>query len=201
MIRNELDQIKRILRATAAVILMVCLTFMFTRIWKTFYNMGAVFPFYNKGHWMVAAVYVIFLILFFYIYGGLKFGYLKCSSLILSQTLATVCANALTYLEIVLLSAKFVNITPMFILTMEEILLVVLWAAFTTKIFAVIFPPRRILVLYEEYDPKLMERKMKGRNDRYKIEYSQNIKEIEEEALHALIKQYDAVLIYDVHAI
>lgn len=201
MNRNDLDQIKRILRAGAAIMLIVCLTFMFTGMWKAAYNMGAVFPFYNKGHWMVAAIYVIFLIIFFYIYGGLKFGYLKCTSLILSQALATLCANALTYLEIVLLSAKFVNIVPMLILTIEEVMVIIFWAAVTTKIFGVIFPPRRILVLYEEYDPKLMERKMKGRNDRYKIEQSQNIKEIEEEELHALIKKYDAVLIYDVHSI
>lgn len=200
MKRNDLDQIKRILRAGAAIMLIVCLTFMFTSMWKTAYNRGVVFPFYNKGHWMVAAIYVIFLIIFFYIYGGLKFGYLKCTSLILSQALATLCANALTYLEIVLLSAKFVNIVPMLILTIEEVMVIIVWAAVTTKLFAVIFPPRRILVLFEEYDPKLMERKMKGRNDRYKIEQSQNIKEIEEEELHALIKKYDAVLIYDVHS-
>ena len=201
MERDKLDQIKRVLRAGAAVVLIACLTLMFTNMWKATYNMGVVFPFYNKGHWMVAAIYVIFLILFFYIYGGLKFGYLKCTSLILSQALAMVCANALTYLEIVLLSAKFVDIIPMLVLTIEEVAMIIVWAVVTTKMFAVIFPPRRILVLYEEYDPKLMECKMKRRNDRYKIERSQNIRKIEEEDLHALIKEYDAVLIYDVHSV
>ena len=56
MERDKLDQIKRVLRAGAAVVLIACLTLMFTNMWKATYNMGVVFPFYNKGHWMVAAI-------------------------------------------------------------------------------------------------------------------------------------------------
>ena len=49
MERDKLDQIKRVLRAGAAVVLIACLTLMFTNMWKATYNMGVVFPFYNKG--------------------------------------------------------------------------------------------------------------------------------------------------------
>jgi len=201
MNRNELDQFKRMLRAAAAIILILCLSAMFLHIWKSYYNMGIVFPFYYKGHWLFTVVYVIFLIIFFYIYGGLKFGYLKCSSIILSQVLATLCANVLAYLEIVLLSARFVSVTPLVILSVGETIVIIIWAVFVTWMFGRIFPPRRILLLYQEYNPNLMERKMRGRNDRYKIEKAQNIQGISTEELHELIRKYDAVLIYDVHSL
>ena len=68
-------------------------------------------------------------------------------------------------------------------------------------IFVKTFPPRRLLVLYEEYNPSMMAYKMKRRNDRYKIEGYINIKEVDEKILHNMIRQYDAVLIYDVHSI
>ena len=201
MNRNELDQFKRMLRALAAIILMVGMAGIFLFIWKTYYNMGVVFPFYNKGHWFIMAVYVIFLIIFFYIYGGLKFGYLKCASIILSQVLATVCANVLAYLEIVLLSARFASVVPILVLTLVDMAVIIIWAIFVTVLFKKIFPPRKMLLLFEEYNPSLMECKIKRRDDRYKIEMSQNIQEISEDELHELIKKYDAVLIYDVHSL
>ena len=201
MNRNELDQFKRMLRALTAIILMAGMTVIFLVIWKTYYNIGVVFPFYNKGHWFIAAVYMIFLIIFFYIYGGLKFGYLKCSSIILSQVLATICANVLAYLEIILLSAKIVSIVPMIMLTFIDMVIIAIWAIFVTILFKKIFPPRKMLLLYEEYNPSLMEYKIKRRDDRYKIEMSQNIKELSEDELHELIRKYDAVLIYDVHSL
>lgn len=201
MNRNELDQFKRMLRALAAIVLMLGMAGIFIFIWKSYYNMGVVFPFYNKGHLFIMLVYVIFLIIFFYIYGGLKFGYLKCASIILSQVLATICANVLAYFQIVLLSAKFVSIVPMLALTLIDIVVISIWAKFVTVLFKKIFPPRKILLLYEEYNPSLMEYKMRGRDDRYKIEMSQNIHEISENELHELIRKYDAVLIYDVHSL
>lgn len=201
MNRNELDQFKRMLRAFAAMILIIIMAVLFLFIWTRYYNLGVVFPFHYKGHWLVVAIYTIFVFIFFYIYGGLKFGYLKCSSIILSQVLATICANVLAYLEIVLLSAKFVSVFPIAILTGIEVLVIAIWTNLITLLFEKIFPPRKMLLLYEEYNPRLMEHKIERRNDRYKIEVSQNIRALSEEELHDLIRKYDAVLIYDVHSI
>ena len=201
MSRGELDQFKRVLRALAALLLIIGMSVLFLFVWKEFYNLRVVFPFYYRGHWLIVAVYAIFVSIFFYIYGGLKFGYLKYSSIVLSQVLAIICANILTYLEIVLLSAKFVTPYPLILMTIIQIMLIFVWTALMSIIFVKTFPPRRLLVLYEEYNPSMMAYKMKRRNDRYKIEGYINIKEVDEKILHNMIRQYDAVLIYDVHSI
>lgn len=201
MNRGELDQFKRVLRAFAALLLIIGMALLFLFVWKEYYNLRVVFPFYYKGHWLIVVVYAIFVAIFFYIYGGLKFGYLTYSSIVLSQVLAIICANILTYLEIVLLSAKFVGIYPLIVMTAIQVVVIFIWTAFISVTFIKIFPPRRLLVLYEEYNPSLMAYKIKRRNDRYKIEGYINIKETEEEDLHEIILKYDAVLIYDVHSI
>ena len=201
MSHNDLDQFKRMLRALAALLLIVGMSLIFLYIWRSYYNLGVVFPFYYKGHWLVTVVYAIFVSIFFYIYGGLKFGYLTCSSIILSQVLAIICANVLAYLEIVLLSAQFVSVFPILLLTGMQIIIILIWTFLITYAFDKIFPPRRLLLLYEEYNPSIMEHKIKSRNDGYKIELRKNIKEISEDEIHELIKQYDSVLIYDVHSL
>ena len=201
MSHNDLDQFKRMLRALAALLLIVGMSLIFLYVWRSYYNLRVVFPFYYKGHWLVTVVYAIFVSIFFYIYGGLKFGYLTCSSIILSQVLAIICANVLAYLEIVLLSAQFVSVFPILLLTGMQIIIILIWTFLITFAFDKIFPPRKLLLLYEEYNPSIMEHKIKSRNDRYKIELRKNIKELSEDEIHELIKQYDSVLIYDVHSL
>lgn len=201
MSRNELDQFKRMLRAVAALLLIVGMAVVFLFVWKRYYNLGVVFPFYYRGHWLITVVYAIFVSIFFYIYGGLKFGYLTYSSIILSQILAIVCANTLTYLQIMLLSARFVTPYPLIMMTGLQILIICAWTFVISVVFAKIFPPRRMILLYEEYNPSLMEHKLKRRNDRYRIEESVNIKSHDEIELQEMMRQYDAVLIYDVHSI
>lgn len=197
---HNLEQYKRIIRAVAALVVIICTALIFLVIWKGYYNIRVVFPFYYKGHWMIAAVYMIFVILFMYIYGGLKFGYLKCPSIILSQVLAVICANVMAYLEIVLLAAKFVSIVPIFYMTLIDIMVIVILTNAISFIFKKLFPPREMLLLYEDYEPDSFLRKMNVRDDRYRLKDTLCIHELSEEELKKIITSYDAILIYDVHS-
>lgn len=59
----------------------------------------------GKGNQIIVVHYGIFLLVFMYIYGGMKIGYMKGSSIIYSQMMTAFCANALMYLQIILLCA------------------------------------------------------------------------------------------------
>ena len=74
---------------------------------------GLYFLSFYKGFLLMGAFYAFFFVIFSYILGGMKIGYLKSASLMLSQTLAVLATNFLIYLETVLLSARFVNVIPM----------------------------------------------------------------------------------------
>ena len=47
MSHNDLDQFKRMLRALAALLLIVGMSLIFLYIWRSYYNLGVVFPFYS----------------------------------------------------------------------------------------------------------------------------------------------------------
>ena len=145
-------------------------------------------------------IYVILLVIFFYIYGGLKFGYLKPISVILSHIISVICANILMYLQISLLAAKLVDIRPFIFLTTIDFLIIVLYSFIITKVFAKLFPPRKLFLVYEEYEPEKMLRKMRVRNDRYEIAEVRNIHQLTWEEFVVFAKKYDAVLIYDIHS-
>lgn len=197
---NQLEQYKRILRFAAAMLVIVSVALAFFFIWIRFYNLRIVFPFYYKGHWVVMVMYVILLFIFFYIYGGLKFGYLKPTSVILSQLISVVCANVLMYLEISLLSAELEAVLPFIYLTAVDFIIIVFWSFIITWAFRKLFPPRRLLIIYDEYEPAVLIRKIAGRNDRYSVGEVRSIASMSEEEFHALAKKYDAVLIYDLHS-
>ncbi len=194
-----LDQYKRLIRFAFNVLLLGCLMYFFIRIWDANYNDGIVFPFYYKGFWMMGAFYALFFVIFSYILGGMKIGYLKSSSLMLSQTLALLAANISIYLETVLLSARFVNVVPMVELTAIDIVVAFIWTFCVNRIFRKLFPARHILLLYEEYDPSSLLRKVNSRKDRYLIKKSMNV----EEGWETVTKEmhnYDAVFLCDIHS-
>ena len=56
---------------------------------------------------MMIGLYVFFLIMFVYMYGGTKFAYHKKGQLILSQALGTVIANAVIYMSVIMVLGKF----------------------------------------------------------------------------------------------
>ena len=194
-----LEQYKRLIRFAFNIILLICLMGIFIHVWDMNYNDEIVFPFYYKGYLMMGAFYAFFFVIFSYILGGMKIGYLKSASLLLSQTLALLATNVLIYLETVLLSARFVQIVPMIELTLVDIVIIVLWTLTVNFIFKKLFPPHSIILLYEEYDPTPLLKKVESRRDRYIIKKSMNVEEGWDKVT-AEIGKYDAVFLCDIHS-
>ena len=104
--KKDNEQYKRIIRIFLVVVLVACETSFFMYSWIKSYNLYTVFPFFQKGHCMMAGMYVMYQMIFLYIFGGLKVGYLKKANIIYSQILALICANIVMYLQIVLLNVS-----------------------------------------------------------------------------------------------
>lgn len=193
------EQYKRMIRALLVVCLVACETAFFMYSWIKSYNPYTVFPFFQKGHWMMAGMYVLYQMIFLYVFGGMKVGYLKKSNIIYSQCLAMICANIVIYLQIVLISVRFVTILPLLKITFLDVIAVVIVAWISEIIFKTLFPPRKMLLIHGEYDPTIFIQKMNSRKDKYKIEkvvdISLGIGEIQR-----MIPRYEGVVIYDVHS-
>lgn len=197
--KKEKEQYKKLIRSIIVILLVACETIIFMHYWINIYNRYTVFPFFQKGHWMMAAMYIIYQIIFLYIFGGLKVGYLKKANIIFSQVLAMLGSNVIIYLQIVLLSVRFVNIVPMMKATLVDICVVVIVAIISESIFRKLFPPRELIVLYEDYDPDEFIKKMNSRKDKYIIKQKLNVSDGLDKIKKDII-QSQGVVIYDVHS-
>lgn len=187
------------MRFLGTAIVVFCVTLVFMNIWLENYNEGIVFPFYSKGHWLMDAFYVFFFIMFIYIYDGMNYGYLKNTNIVFSQGLSLICANVVIYLEIVLLSAKFVDIIPILKMTVLQFAIIIVWSTVWGKLFKVMFPPYALTVLYQNYDPSQLLGKVNTRKDRYRVKKTVNV-EMPWKELAVVIENSEAVLIYDIHS-
>lgn len=199
MDKKKFEQYKKMMRFLGIAILVLAVTLIFVWTWRASYNEGIVFPFYNKGHWLMGAFYVFFFAMFVYIYGGMSYGYLKNTNIVFSQSLSLICANAVIYLEIVLLSAKFVDVLPILKMTVLQFVVIVAWSTLWSVLFKYMFPPHKLTVLYQDYDPSQMLSKVKTRKDRYRVKETVNVDMPWAELLQ-MIDKSEAVLIYDVHS-
>lgn len=197
--KKRFEQYKKMIRFLASMVIVACVTYVFIFMWKDNYNIGIVYPFYYKGYWLVATFYVFFFVIFLYIYGGMSYGYLKNTNIIFSQLLSLFCTNIAIYLETVLLSVKLVSILPMIRMTMIQAVIIVVCSFGWNWLFKILFPPYKITVLYQEYDPTDILRKVKTRKDKYRIEKTVNVDMKWEELLN-IIDNSEAIMVYDVHS-
>lgn len=193
---NNYEQYKRIVKFLFSVIVLSLEMAVFWYIWLHFYNQKMETPYNRTGHWLMVAVYGIFLVLFNILYGGLKVGYLRTGNMIYSQFLASICANSMTYLQITLLTKSFQNLFPLFAMTAAELILIGFWSFLCTRLYRILYPPRSVLLIYGEHPVAGLMGKIHTRNDRFvigeTIHISKGLSFIKER-----IKEYEGVVICD----
>ena len=95
--------------------------------------------------------------------GGLKIGYMKKSSIILSQVLSIVAMHVIVLIQILLISGKLYRlrwlITVTLGMTAVDILIAVLFIQAFHVLYYKAFPPRKMLLVYEERPPQPLMRK------------------------------------------
>ena len=99
-IKNERN--RHVMRMVLGAVLILLETALFYYIWINHYNPLVRRPYFFKGNFFISGVYMLVLMLFGNIYGGLKLGYYKVFDLILSQSLATIVTNAVIYMTMII---------------------------------------------------------------------------------------------------
>ena len=162
-------QYKRIIRFAFFLTVLSLEMASYWYVWKHFYNPLMENPYNRTGHWLMIAVYGILLVLFNALYGGLKVGYLKTGNMIYSQTLAGLSANAMIYLQITLLTKHFQTLLPLLVMSAAEFFIICVWSFLSTRIYRLLYPPRKVLLIYGEHPVASLMGKIHTRNDRFVI--------------------------------
>ena len=191
---------KRMIMFWAKLLVVVIQTGCYAWLWYNHYKDLMPVQYWNRGNWAIVGLYALFIMVFSQAFGALKVGYLKTWDIMYSQFLTIVCVNGVTYFQLSLINGDwklFEKSEPMFMLCAVDFIIVLLWALFMRWIYAIIYPPHEMLLIYGDISPDTIIRKLESRKDKYhvkeKVALSAGLDSILER-----IQQYDAVLVGDI---
>ncbi|NCB92668.1 MAG: sugar transferase [Clostridia bacterium] len=200
MQKKDLDQYKRMMRMVTIILILALEAVIFHVVWMQYYSARIyIVPFFRKGDYYVTGLYLIFMLLFLYIYGGLKIGYMKKKNTIYSQALSGICANVLIYLVIVLLYRHIAPITPLIIMTVIQVIMTAVISVCFEALYNRCFPPRRMLLIYDTPETEQLFPKLQSRKDKFFIAAACSMSE-GMEVIMKKIPEYEGVVISDVHS-
>ncbi len=197
--KNKNEQFKNIFRFLIIFALVISQVAVFSYFWLLYYNEQIVFPFYRKGHIFFYVVYALLLFIFLKSFDGLKYATYRKANIMTAQVLATVTTLFIIYLQIILLAAGYVSPRPLIQALVIDVILIFIIALLGEFILKKLFPARKTLLVWDVYPPDDFLQKLKSRKDKFSIFEIVNVSEGFEH-IEPLIKQAEAVVVYDVHA-
>lgn len=194
------DQYKRFLRIAAGAGILTIQIALFVLTWYTAYKEVGANQFV-RGNLVVIGLYALMIMFFYYIFGGFEIGRSRVFEIFYSQTLSTLGANVVTYLQLCLICRwQFgENVLPLLTMTGVELLVVLGWSFLTRWIFSKLYPPRKLLLVYGAYNPDNLIHKIQSREDRYNVQEAIPI-EGDLELIKQKILEYGNVVLTDTPA-
>ncbi len=197
---NNREQYKRLIRFAASLAIIALQTGIFIYVWMNYYDLAGA-HFFVRGNYVIAAQYALMVFCFNKIYGGFKVGYLRIFEILFSQILSVLCVNAITYLQLCLIGrwTFLSNLLPLLAMTGVDLVLVILWVFCTHKLMIWIYPAKRMVLVYGNYGPDNLAKKIRTREDNYTIcEYISCDEDID--LIKERIREYRCVLLTDIAA-
>ncbi len=194
------DPYKKTILFFLSLLNIILMTILFGFFWyKFFAGTMYVYKFYRRGNYAVIALYAMFLIFFYRMYGAMKIGQLRRIEVILSQYLSIFIANIFTYMIISLLAFRLIDVLPMVVMTLGDFLITTVWSFCAGHLYGRIFKSLKILLIYGERPATDLVYKVEERRDKYAISDAINVSE-GLEAIAEKAKNFEAVIIGDINA-
>lgn len=194
-------KIKRMIMFWTKLFIVLLQTALYAIVWYYYYKDLMPIQYWRRGNWVVVGLYLVFIILFTKAFGALKVGYLKTWDVMYSQIFTILCVNGITYLQLLLINGdwKFTwHIRPMIILCILDFVLVLIWAIFMRWIYAFIYPPHEMLLVYGEISPDPMIKKLSQRRDKYRIKETIALEKGMDLIFERILsEEFDSILIGD----
>ena len=195
------EKYKRIIMFCTSFLIMAIQTGVFAYVWFHYYSNAGVIgkKFWYRGNFVVIGQYALMLFMFYKLYGGFKVGYLRVFDVLFSQILSVLCVNVITYLQLALIGHwRFgSHVMPILNMTFFNLMVVVIWVVFMRWIYAKIYPPRRMLLIYGEHSPADLIQKISSREDKYNICETIHLSK-GEEAIRTKISEYKNIILGDI---
>ena len=194
---NRKEQYKRILKFGSAAVILLIEVGLYWLLWQLYLNNIIEERFWRRGIWLLSALYGVLLVFFLQTYGGLKIGYLKRGNIIYSHILSLFIVNTIGYFILALIDKRFHSPVSFILLTVVDGIIVFIWVFLFQWIYGVLFPPRRLLVVYGVRPVFSIMEKIGARDDKYVIGGSISIDEGIDKIM-AKAKEFEGIVVGDV---
>lgn len=193
------EEYKHLLSYAANFIILMVQTLLFSYTWYEYYvpilkEMEQ--EFWRRGNWAVIGMYVLLVFFITKILGGYSIGYLRITDICLSQFLSLICVHILEYIQVCMIANDYMPPRPLLMLTLAETIFIMPWIYLIRWIYTRLYPPRKMLVIYGEYSPTNLIKKINSRKDKYDVCATISVK-VGYEALYMKIREYEAVVLCD----
>lgn len=190
------EQYKHLLNYGANLVSLAVEGLVFAYIWYSYYSETIFLPFFRRGNWAVIGFYMLFVYFFTKVFGGYNVGYMRIADIALSHVLAILLSGIASYFEICMIARDYVAAKPLIGMMVAEVLFILPWTYIVRKLYARLYPPRQMLVIYGDYSPDDLISKINTRKDKYNICATVSYK-VGYEELYPMIKEYNAVVLCD----
>lgn len=189
---------KLLIRRFEAILQIILFTVLYFSMWKIAYS-EMTFPYLGRGKYILMGVYAIFAVVLFYYSDSFKYGSVKLSDIIISQWIALILVNFITYFQLCLIANVMITPVPMIVLTVIDAFVSLGCCYIYNRIYLKNQAPRKILMVYGSEAALELEEKMSVRTDKYHFE-EKIFSEVGFETICKRIQAHDSVLLNDVPA-
>lgn len=160
-------------------------------------------PFWQKGNWLMIAIYAVLYFIFSKAFEGNQAGFYKASDMFLADAWTLLCVNTVTFLQIALMAVWPARtwggkLLPMVWATLADFVIAAVWAVASQYIYRAAFPPRKLLLIHGDRPVELILDKIGSRKDRYRIVKTMNVSEGMERLKEEAVSGYEGVLMWEV---
>lgn len=167
------ERYKRLIMFFASLLVIGLQTLNFAYVWFTYYNRRDVVRifYWRRGHWALIFLYAVIVFLMSKLFGALKVGYMRVLDVIISQICSVILTNIVAYIQLSLIGRwRFLaHAGPMLGLTAINLLIVIVWVVFMRWIYNTIYPPKSVILIYDEHNPEKLLKNIASRRDKYQI--------------------------------
>ena len=131
------------------VINIILMTIPFALCWLLYYNVQSVTPYQIKGNGMIILIFMALYAAYGHVYDGFSISLCRIAELIYSQCLAAFISNAIMSIVFFLLIEKFLNVIPLLLAFLAQILISTLWAVVAHKWYFKHYPAKKTAIVYD----------------------------------------------------
>lgn len=128
----------------------VLITMPFAWGWFHYYAEHMALPFYDRGNWVVVALYAALYMIFGRVYGGFGISLNRISESVYSQALAVMMTSGIMYVVTVLLERQLPSIWPVLAAFAVQLVLSGLWSMAAHVVYYILFPATKTIIVYDE---------------------------------------------------